>query len=69
MIFFHANKEILRKKEEKVEPLKAQLSLLRNSSPLSSRLALTYAFFDPYGTPVESKHTVDRLKGQLILLR
>lgn len=55
MIFFHANKEIWRKKEEKVEPLKRRLSLLRNSSPLSTRLALTYAFFDPYGTPVDSK--------------
>lgn len=53
--FFHTNKEIWRNKEEKVEPLKARLSLLRNSSPLSTRLTLTYAFFDPYGTPVEWK--------------
>jgi hypothetical protein len=45
-----------RKKEEQVEPLKTWLSLLRKSSSLSTLLALTYTFFDPYGTRIESKH-------------
>jgi hypothetical protein len=51
-IFFHANKEIWRKTEEKVEPLKARLSPSKKEQ-FSVVTSGTDAFFDPYGTPVE----------------